>query len=57
MDRYEPQQIEAKWQRVWADERAFHVDNPDPDAPPEGDAPHVELRASTMSGDVEVIRA
>lgn len=27
------------------------------DTPPEGDAPHVELRANTMSGDVTVTRA
>jgi leucyl-tRNA synthetase len=30
MDRYDPQAIEEKWQRVWADERAFEVPNPDP---------------------------
>ena len=30
MDRYEPQAIEAKWQRIWEDERAFYVDNPKP---------------------------
>jgi len=35
MDRYEPQQIEPKWQRVWEDARAFYVSNPDPDEPPE----------------------
>ena len=29
MDRYEPQQIEPKWQRVWEDARAFYVSNPD----------------------------
>ena len=29
MDRYEPQQIEPKWQRVWEDARAFSVPNPD----------------------------
>jgi leucyl-tRNA synthetase len=28
MDRYDPQTIEAKWQRVWEDERAFYVPNP-----------------------------
>jgi leucyl-tRNA synthetase len=28
VDRYEPQEIEAKWQRVWADERASCVENP-----------------------------
>jgi leucyl-tRNA synthetase len=30
MDAYDPQTIEAKWQRVWADERAFNVPNPEP---------------------------
>ena len=29
MERYDPQAIEAKWQKVWADERSFHVPNPD----------------------------
>ena len=29
MERYDPQSIEAKWQKVWADERSFHVPNPD----------------------------
>jgi len=29
MDRYDPQQIERKWQAVWRDERAFNVPNPD----------------------------
>jgi leucyl-tRNA synthetase len=28
MERYEPQAIEAKWQRVWEDEQAFVVPNP-----------------------------
>ncbi len=27
MERYDPQTIEAKWQRVWEDERAFEVSN------------------------------
>jgi leucyl-tRNA synthetase len=35
MDRYDPQTIEAKWQRIWADERAFNVANPEPGAEPE----------------------
>jgi leucyl-tRNA synthetase len=29
MQRYDPQSIEAKWQQVWADERAFEVPNPE----------------------------
>jgi leucyl-tRNA synthetase len=31
MERYDPQAIEAKWQRIWADEGAFTVPNPGPD--------------------------
>src|SRR5215211_8016708 len=31
-DRYDPQQIEPKWQKVWADERTWEVSNE-----PEGD--------------------
>ena len=30
MERYDPQAIEEKWQRVWEDERAFHTPNPAP---------------------------
>jgi len=29
VERYDPKRIEAKWQRVWEDEQAFHVSNPD----------------------------
>ena len=32
MDKYDPQQIEPKWQQVWEDARAFYVDNPDDSA-------------------------
>jgi leucyl-tRNA synthetase len=32
MDRYEPAAIEAKWQRVWEEKRAFFVPNPEPGA-------------------------
>ena len=31
MERYDPQAIEEKWQRVWREERAFEVPNPGPD--------------------------
>jgi len=34
MDRYDAEQVEAKWQPVWEAERAFHVDNPEPGTPP-----------------------
>lgn len=36
MERYEPQEIEAKWQRVWEDERAFYVPNPEPGTEDDG---------------------
>ena len=29
-ERYEPKEIEQRWQRVWEDERAFHTPNPEP---------------------------
>jgi len=35
MDRYDPQTIEPKWQRIWAEERAFNVPDPVPGAEPE----------------------
>jgi leucyl-tRNA synthetase len=33
MDRYDAQAIEAKWQRVWEQARAFEVPNPEPGGP------------------------
>jgi leucyl-tRNA synthetase len=30
METYDPQAIEAKWQKVWEDERAFYTDDPEP---------------------------
>ena len=30
MERYEPEAIEPRWQRVWDDERAFETPNPEP---------------------------
>ena len=35
MEKYEPHAIEAKWQRVWEDERAFYTPNPEPGQEPE----------------------
>ncbi len=32
MTKYDPQAIESKWQRVWEDEQAFVVPNPEPGA-------------------------
>ena len=36
METYDPQAIEAKWQRVWEDARAFYVANPEPGEQPKG---------------------
>ena len=33
MDRYNPQAIEAKWQKIWADTHAFQADDSDLDTP------------------------
>src|SRR5438034_3552782 len=33
MDKYDAQTIEAKWQRIWDESRAFEVPNPEPGAP------------------------
>jgi leucyl-tRNA synthetase len=34
MDRYDPKTIEAKWQRVWEDERSFYTPDPAPGEEP-----------------------
>jgi leucyl-tRNA synthetase len=36
VETYDPQAIEAKWQRVWEDARAFYVENPAPGEEPKG---------------------
>jgi DUF4097 and DUF4098 domain-containing protein YvlB len=46
---------------LWVDARSrsgeVRSELPVSDLPPEGDAPHIELRANTMSGDITVTRA
>jgi leucyl-tRNA synthetase len=37
--RYDPKEIEPRWQRVWADERTWEVPNPRPGGDRSGDAP------------------
>jgi leucyl-tRNA synthetase len=34
--KYDPERIESKWQKVWADERTFVVENPVPGSRPQG---------------------
>ena len=43
MEKYDPKTIEAKWQRVWEDERAFYVDNPEPGEEPGDDFYMLEM--------------
>ena len=33
LEKYEPETIERRWQRVWEDEQTFHTPNPGADAP------------------------
>jgi leucyl-tRNA synthetase len=33
LEKYEPETIERKWQRVWEDEQTFHTPNPGPGVP------------------------
>ena len=46
---------------LWVDARSrsgeVTSELPVSDLPPEGDAPHIELRANTMSGDITLVRA
>ncbi|MGH3063910.1 MAG: hypothetical protein ACRDMK_06190, partial [Gaiellaceae bacterium] len=35
MERYEPTQIEPKWQKVWEDAKAFETPNPAPSETPD----------------------
>ncbi len=62
MDRYDPKQIEEKWQRVWADERTFHTPSLGGDAPhwyqlemlpyPSGNGMHMGHVLNYTMGDV-----
>jgi len=53
VETYDPKAIEAKWQQVWEDERAFYVENPAP-----GDQPGDEFYMLEMlpypSGDLHM---
>jgi len=43
LEKYDPKTIEAKWQRVWEDERAFYVDNLEPGDEPGDDFYMLEM--------------
>jgi leucyl-tRNA synthetase len=54
MERYDPQQIEAKWQRVWEDERAFYVPNPELGATKDGGKTYVLEMLPYPSGELHM---
>jgi leucyl-tRNA synthetase len=43
METYDPKAIEAKWQQVWEDERAFYTENPPEGAEPNGEFYMLEM--------------
>ncbi|MGZ4381288.1 MAG: leucine--tRNA ligase [Gaiellaceae bacterium] len=54
MERYEPAQIEEKWQRVWADARAFNVPNPEPGAAKDASKTYVVEMLPYPSGELHM---
>ena len=55
VDRYEPKEIERKWQEVWARERAFHVPNPgEPGAAPHAEKTYVLEMLPYPSGELHM---
>src|ERR687888_233126 len=54
MERYDPQAIEAKWQEVWARERAFNVPNPEPGTPRDGRNTYVLEMLPYPSGELHM---
>ena len=54
MERYEPAQIEEKWQRVWADARAFNVPNPEPGAAKDASKTYVLEMLPYPSGELHM---
>ena len=50
VDRYDPTQIEPKWQKVWADERTWHVSN----EPFDGESSYVLVMLPYPSGEPHI---
>src|SRR3954471_19520249 len=50
VDRYDPSQIEPKWQKVWADERTWHVSN----EPFDGESSYVLVMLPYPSGEPHI---
>jgi leucyl-tRNA synthetase len=54
MERYDPQAIEARWQAVWADQRAFETPNPSDPAKDERPRAYVLEMLPYPSGDLHM---
>ena len=54
MERYEPAQIEARWQQVWAEARAFNVPNPEPGATKDASKTYVLEMLPYPSGELHM---
>ncbi|MDH5332480.1 MAG: leucine--tRNA ligase [Thermoleophilia bacterium] len=54
MERYDPQAIEARWQRVWEDEQAFVVPNPEPGATKDASKTYVVEMLPYPSGELHM---
>jgi len=54
VERYEPAQIEEKWQRVWAEARAFNVPNPEPGAAKDASKTYVLEMLPYPSGELHM---
>jgi len=54
LERYDPQQIEPKWQRVWEDEQAFAVPNPAPGSTKDEGKTYVLEMLPYPSGDLHM---
>jgi leucyl-tRNA synthetase len=54
VERYEPKQIEQKWQEIWEREDAFVVHNPDPGAADEGSKTYVLEMLPYPSGELHM---
>jgi leucyl-tRNA synthetase len=50
MEPYDPHKIEAKWQEVWEEARAFYAPNPEPGTPPNPDKRYVLEQLPYPSG-------
>ena len=53
-EKYDPKAIEAKWQRVWEDERSFHVANPEPGSPADRSKTYVVEMLPYPSGELHM---